>query len=154
MILNQQKTVRLPMRMLRAFLQKIQRELKIDAEQVSIAFVEDAEIAHWNALYRNKTGPTDVLSFPATSHSRKKANGRSKPAPATIGKPHENFLGDIAIAPETARRYAMKNGRTLEKELQVLMLHGLLHLLGYDHECDRGEMSRIEQRLRSRLGIA
>ena len=64
------------------------------------------------------------------------------------------YLGDIAIAPATARRYAKKHGRTLPSELRVLILHGVLHLLGYDHETDRGEMERVERKLRKRLGLA
>ena len=63
-------------------------------------------------------------------------------------------MGDIAIAPETARRYAKKNGRSLSNELRVLILHGVLHLLGYDHETDRGEMNRMERKLRRRFGLA
>jgi len=62
-------------------------------------------------------------------------------------------LGDIAISPATARRYAKNNGRRLESELRVLILHGVLHLLGYDHETDRGEMDEMEQRLRKRFGL-
>ena len=65
----------------------------------------------------------------------------------------EAYLGDIAIAPETARRYAKENGRSLSNELRVLILHGVLHLLGYDHETDRGEMDRIEQKMRRRFGL-
>ncbi len=64
------------------------------------------------------------------------------------------YLGDIAIAPSTARRYAKKNGRKLGDEIRVLMLHGVLHLMGYDHETDRGEMERVERKLRRRLGLA
>ena len=64
------------------------------------------------------------------------------------------YLGDIAIAPETARRYAKKNGRSLNNELRVLILHGVLHLMGYDHETDRGEMNRIEQKMRRRFGLS
>jgi len=63
------------------------------------------------------------------------------------------YLGDIAISPATARRYAKNNGRHLASELRVLILHGVLHLLGYDHETDRGEMDEIEQRLRKRFGL-
>ena len=63
-------------------------------------------------------------------------------------------MGDIAIAPETARRYAKKNGRSLGNELRVLVLHGVLHLLGYDHETDRGEMDRIEREMRRRFGLS
>ena len=64
------------------------------------------------------------------------------------------FLGDIAISPKVARRNAKSLGRQLPEELKVLILHGVLHLLGYDHETDRGEMERIEMRLRRKLGIA
>jgi probable rRNA maturation factor len=58
------------------------------------------------------------------------------------------------IAPETARRYARKNGRSLNAELRVLILHGVLHLLGHDHETDLGQMNRIEKKLRRRFGLA
>jgi rRNA maturation RNase YbeY len=68
--------------------------------------------------------------------------------------PEANFLGDIAISPATARRNARKFRRTLPKELQILILHGVLHLLGYDHETDRGQMTRIENLLRRKLGLA
>ena len=71
-------------------------------------------------------------------------------APAPEGK----FLGDIAISPATARRYAKKHGRTLPNELQILILHGVLHLLGYDHETDNGQMTRVENRLRRKLGLS
>jgi probable rRNA maturation factor len=64
------------------------------------------------------------------------------------------YLGDIAISPATARRYARQNGRRLSSELRVLILHGILHLLGYDHETDRGEMDRVERKLRERFGLA
>jgi rRNA maturation RNase YbeY len=66
---------------------------------------------------------------------------------------HEHSLGDIAISPATARRYAKKHGRTLPNELQILILHGVLHLLGYDHETDNGQMTRVENRLRRKLGL-
>jgi probable rRNA maturation factor len=62
-------------------------------------------------------------------------------------------LGDIAISPAIARRNAKAFGRTLSEEICILMLHGVLHLLGYDHETDRGEMERVETKLRSRLGL-
>ena len=148
MILNKQKKVRLATRPLREFLRKTQRELNIASSEITIAFVSDEEIARWNEVYRRKKGPTDVLSFPATvgvmQKSATKKNGASG---------REN-LGDIAIAPETAKRYAKKNGRSLEAEIRVLVLHGVLHLMGYDHESDTGQMNRIEQKLRRRLGIA
>jgi rRNA maturation RNase YbeY len=141
MILNRQKKIRISPNALQMFLREIQRELKLENAEITIAFVSDAEIARWNFDFRKKKGPTDVLSFPATTDGTRRDKG-------------EKNLGDIAIAPETARRYARKNARTLQQELRVLMLHGVLHLVGYDHGSDRGQMNRIEQRLRRRLGIA
>lgn len=64
-----------------------------------------------------------------------------------------DYLGDIAISPVTARRNARRFGRTLPDELRILILHGVLHLLGYDHETDDGEMERVENRLRAKLGL-
>jgi probable rRNA maturation factor len=149
MILNKQKKVRLAARPLREFLRKTQRELKIAGSEITVAFVSDAEIARWNEAYRNKKGPTDVLSFPAASGAR-----HGSPANKMNGANTQEILGDIAIAPEAAQRYAKKNGRSLHAEIRVLMLHGVLHLMGYDHESDNGQMNRIEQKLRRRLGIA
>ena len=63
------------------------------------------------------------------------------------------YLGDIAIAPSVARRNAPAFGRTFEKEMRILILHGVLHLMGYDHETDSGQMNRREMRLRRRLGL-
>src|SRR5215813_10855438 len=147
MIVNKQKKVRLAIRPLAAFLRKAQRELKIDGSEITVALVCDAEIAQWNEAYRKKEGPTDVLSFPAVS-------GASRRLAGSRGRKAGEILGDIAIAPETAQRYAKNSGRSLVTEIRVLMLHGVLHLMGYDHESDNGQMNRIEQRLRRRLGIA
>jgi len=162
MILNRQKTVRLATRSLAQFLQKIQRELKLQRLEVSVAFVSDAEIAGWNRSYRKNKGPTDVLSFPAhaqknrvrmTRAYKKAAKSANRKRDAPTGRDKE-ILGDIAIAPATARRYAKKNQRSLQDELHILMLHGVLHLMGYDHESDNGQMNRIEHRLRRRLRLA
>jgi len=148
MIHNRQKKVRLAVPSLERFLARIRVAAGIPRAEFSIAFVSDAEIARWNKRYRRKSGPTDVLSFPAAPRPRSQAPRRISAAAA------RGFLGDIAIAPETARRYAKKNGRTLESELRILMLHGVLHLMGYDHESDTGQMNRIENKLRRRLGLA
>src|SRR5690349_13591699 len=114
MILNKQKKVRLAKRPLGAFLRKAQRELQIGGSEITVALVSDAEIARSNQRYRKKKGPTDVLSFPAVSgaaHRRAGARGRKA----------REILGDIAIAPETAQRYARKSGRSLASEIRVLM---------------------------------
>ena len=149
MILNQQRAVRLARRPLEHFLRRLQRELGFQESGVTIALVSDAEIARMNETFRKKKGPTDVLSFPAAGRSRPRSLPR-----ATSKQKAGEFLGDIAIAPATARRYARKHGRTLPDELRVLILHGVLHLMGYDHETDRGEMDRVERKLRKRFGLA
>jgi probable rRNA maturation factor len=146
MILNRQRTVRVARRPLELFLRRLQRHLGLGAAEVTICLVSDAEIARMNAAFRKKTGSTDVLSFPTAP--------RRKPVRLPHPRGDREYLGDIAISPATARRNAKKYGRTLPVELRILMLHGALHLLGYDHETDRGEMNRVEQRLRRRLGLA
>ena len=92
----------------------------------------DEEIRRLNRQFRRKDAPTDVLSFPA------EANGH---------------LGEIAISWDRAREQAASFGHSVEEELRVLMLHGVLHLVGMDHERDRGEMRRVEQRWRRRLNL-
>jgi probable rRNA maturation factor len=153
MILNRQRAVRVPRRPLELFLARVRRELGILGADVTICFVSDTEIARMNQAFRRKKGPTDVLSFPAI-HRRVPVSlpRRLQPGSARRSK-GDAFLGDIAISPATARRNAKKLGRTLPSELQILILHGVLHLLGYDHETDRGQMDRVEERLRRRLGL-
>jgi len=154
MILNRQQAVRVARRPLELFLARVRRELGIESADVTVCLVSDAEIARMNQAFRKKKGPTDVLSFPALQRrkpgglTRRRARGSSSLARSTP------FLGDIAISPSTARRNAKKLGRTLPSELRLLILHGVLHLLGYDHETDRGEMDRVEGRLQQRLGLA
>jgi probable rRNA maturation factor len=91
--------------------------LGLSKVELSIALVSDAHIKRLNKLYRNKDKPTDVLSFP-------------------IGEKVEDWLilGDIVISVDTAKRQAQELGHSLEEELKRLLVHGLVHLLGYDHE--------------------
>ncbi len=140
MVLNRQKKIRVATAALEEFLQRVQKETRTGGAEVTVCLVSDAEIARLNQEFRRKRGPTDVLSFPAEQRRRIAAYG---------GK----VLGDIAIAPATARRYAVKNGRKLHDELRILILHGVLHLQGHDHETDHGQMDRIEKNLRRRLGL-
>lgn len=104
-------------------------------------------MARWNRAYRGKRGPTDVLSFRARAADRK-GNRFFKPDGYSA-----SYLGDIAIAPAVARRNAARFGRTFSQEMRILILHGMLHLVGYDHETDNGQMDRREQRLRRSLGL-
>jgi probable rRNA maturation factor len=151
MILNRQRAVRVARGPLEEFFRRVLREMKLRNSDITICFVSDAEIARMNLAFRGKKGPTDVLSFPAGTKRRKRIYTEDAERTEATEK---SYLGDIAIAPETARRYAKKNGRSLNNELRVLILHGVLHLLGYDHETDLGEMDRIERKLRRRFGLA
>lgn len=103
---------------------------------VTIALASDLQVRRLNRRYRRIDAPTDVLSFPA-----------ARDAPGAS-------LGDIVIARGVARRQARQAGHTESVEWRVLALHGLLHLLGYDHDNDNGRMARFERRLRQRGGLA
>jgi probable rRNA maturation factor len=138
MIVNRQRRVPLAIHRLRQFYDRVRSELGFAAGSVTIQLISDQNMAHLNETFRKKRGPTDVLSFPA--------NGAS---PAHSGE----YIGDIAISPETARRNARRFSRSLSVELRILILHGMIHLAGYDHESDHGEMDRLERRLRKRLGV-
>ena len=97
---------------------------------------DDAELQRLNREFRGKDAPTDVLSFPALD-----------------AEADDAALGDIAISVERAGEQAQRCGHDVNTELRVLLLHGLLHLLGYDHEGDRGKMRRVEGRWRQQLGL-
>ncbi|HXC48120.1 MAG TPA: rRNA maturation RNase YbeY, partial [Candidatus Sulfotelmatobacter sp.] len=137
---NRQRGVRVEIGPLEEFLQKIKGEIGLGPECVAVRLIGDAEMARLNETYRRKKGPTDVLSFPS------EALGKERSLVQQVKKARGTFLGDIAITPTVARRNAKALGRRLPEELKVLILHGVLHLLGYDHETDRGEMERIEGR--------
>ena len=107
---------------------------------VSVALVSDARVRALNRSYRRKDYATDVLSFPAFA----RLQDARVPIP---------FLGDIVIARGVARRQAREARHSEQTELKVLALHGLLHLLGYDHERDGGRMQRAERRLRRKGGL-
>jgi probable rRNA maturation factor len=98
----------------------------------TIAFVSDQRIRALNKQFRGIDKATDVLSFPSDEPDQ---------------------LGDVAISVATAMRQAKENGLSLEEEIAQLILHGLLHLNGYDHETDNGEMNRLELKLRKKLNI-
>jgi probable rRNA maturation factor len=144
---NRQRTVRVALPPLRDFLCRVRKELGLAEAGVTICLVSGAVMARLNETFRRKKGPTDVLSFPAVTRRRAMRLGHRNSVKAA------EYLGDIAISPAMARRYARKQGRKLPNELRVLILHGVLHLLGYDHETDRGEMDRVERKLQKRLGL-
>jgi len=110
---------------------KMLSHLALQGVELSVALVNDEAIHELNRSYRRKDKPTDVLSFPGDEDG-------------------EGYLGDILISVPTARRQAAGAGHPVDRELRVLLLHGVLHCLGFDHETDDGEMERLERRLRKR----
>ena len=116
--------------------------------EVAIALVSDARIQSLNKRFRRIDQATDVLSFPSDAP-------RVSQPPARSSRVAPRFLGDIVIATGVARRQARESGHSYADELKVLALHGLLHLMGYDHhhKTDRGRMARVERRLRAAGGL-
>lgn len=130
LVLNGQRRAPVSARRLATLLLAAARELRV-AGELSLLVCGDARMRALNRRYRGKDRPTDVLSFPGPG-------GRAG-------------LGDVVISAATAARNALAAGRGLAEELDLLALHGFLHCLGYDHETDRGQMERLEARLRRRL---
>jgi probable rRNA maturation factor len=129
------KTPRLPSaRTLSRFLAEAQAAVRLKGE-VTVLLTTDAAIRKLNRNFRGKDKSTDVLSFPAEG----------------IGA--EEIAGDLAISVPTALKQAVEQGHPLATEIKVLILHGLLHLAGYDHEADTGKMARRERQLRAKLNL-
>ena len=113
-------------RRLRPWLAPLVAALAPEAESLGVRFVGDREMRRVNRQFRGKDKTTDVLSFPGD----------------------EGHLGDILVSIPTARRQATEAGQGVDREIKTLLLHGILHCLGHDHETDQGEMERLERRLR------
>lgn len=136
-VTNQQNNVPIDAKNLEAFL--------IDAlshsathGSASVAIVSDSRMKILNSRFRGKDTTTDVLSFPHVADEFDE---------------NPDFLGDIIISADQAKRQAAENGLPLELELKQLILHGILHLLGHDHETDQGQMNQLELNLRIQLDI-
>jgi len=138
---NRQRSIKIESRSLQVFLHRLADELAPEGSSATLVLVGDDRMRRLNRRFRGFDRPTDVLSFPAENGEFPEDDEDS------------TYLGDIVISVDTARRQALRRGSTLPRELRVLALHGLLHLLGHDHETDRGEMRRIEYRLRRKLRI-
>ncbi len=132
MILERRKTKDLSRLALARFANKAQRAAGLCGE-VNILLTGNSEIRRLNLQFRHQDKPTDVLSFPA------------------LFAPTEG--GDIAISLQTARAQAASIGHDLLTEVKVLILHGMLHLAGHDHETDRGQMQKLEEKLRAELHL-
>ena len=130
LMVNRQRGHEIPTERVQTLLQGAARSLKVQGE-LAIVFAGDGLLRRLNRDYRFKDKPTDVLSFESQGE--------------------DMGLGDVFISVETARANAKRFSRTLDRELEILALHGFLHVLGYDHETDNGEMEALEKRLRARL---
>jgi probable rRNA maturation factor len=108
--------------------------------EVSVVFLNQQQMQKYNHQYRKKNYATDVLSFPA-----------DHPRAGTPALQEDSYLGDILLCVDKAQENAASAGYSIDRELQILLLHGVLHLLGYDHETDHGEMDALERKLRKRL---
>ncbi|HVT45499.1 MAG TPA: rRNA maturation RNase YbeY [Thermoanaerobaculia bacterium] len=111
----------------------------LDPEEVSIAFVDDGEMRRLNRGFRGRKQTTDVLTFEGDAESQ------IPDAP--------RFLGEIVISVDQAKRQAAAQRHSLATEIRYLLLHGLLHAFGYDHETDDGEMDALEMAIRRRVGL-
>jgi probable rRNA maturation factor len=131
-VVNRQRRLKLDTKAWSNFAMKALNAIGKQESSATIAFVSDKKIRELNRQFRGSDKETDVLSFPAGD---------------TL------TLGDIAVSIDTAARQAKENGLSLDEEIAQLILHGLLHLSGYDHETDNGEMNRLELKLRRKLEI-
>ena len=138
-VVNRQRKFPVDCKRLTAFVIATAKVLPAKVSGVTVAFVSDRAMRELNRRWRGKRGTTDVLSFPASQDKFEKREGAS--------------LGDIVISVEQAARQAKDNSLTFHDEVAQLILHGLLHLCGYDHVTDKGEMNALELRLRRKLGI-
>jgi probable rRNA maturation factor len=129
-VLNRQRRRHIDAPRLRRVLRKAGRALRASGE-VSVVLAGDRLLRRLNREYRGRDRPTDVLSFP--------------------GPGGEGGLGDVVISVPSAARNSRRQGHGVQRELDILALHGFLHVLGYDHETDDGTMDRLEERLRREL---
>ena len=133
-VVNRQRRLRIDTRAWSTFATKALAAIGNKESTATIAFVSDKRIRELNRQFRGVDKATDVLSFLGVGSD-------------------ESDLGDIAVSVDTAATQAKENGLKLDEEIAQLILHGLLHLSGYDHETDNGEMNRLERRLRRKLNI-
>ena len=138
-VVSRQRKVRVDTERWRAFAERALKVVPSKGAGATVAFVSDRRMRELNRRWRGKRGTTDVLSFPSGEEEFERAEGAT--------------LGDVVISVERAASQAAEHGLTFENEVEQLILHGLLHLCGYDHETDSGEMNALELTLRRRLGI-
>lgn len=145
-VINRQRRLRLDRQALEEFALNLLQALGLPELDLTLVFVSDKRMRLLNRNYRGKDKPTDVLSF---SYAEDAVLQRG--SLPVLGLASGDYLGDVIISVETAARDAEQLGLTFDDEVKRLIIHGVLHLCGYDHEVDDGEMFRLERRLRRRL---
>ena len=143
-VINRQRLHRIDRRGLALLARAVLDAIGETESTLSIIIIRDPEMQRLNLAWRGIDQPTDVLSF-AYHESETDEDPSSEPAEAGRN------LGDLVISVETAARYAIKYEISFEREIEQLVIHGTLHLAGYDHETDQGQMNRLEKRLRRQL---
>ena len=137
---NRQHTIKLDIPRLKRRARRVLRDVGLTDAELSVVFVDDEEMQRLNAAYRSLDRPTDVLAFAMTE--------------GAFGDLNPGLLGDVVISTQTAQRQAERAGRSGDDELDALLVHGILHLIGYDHErsaADARTMRNQERRLRRLL---
>ena len=138
-VVNRQRKLKVDCERWQVFSEQALAALPAKSADVTVAFVSDRAMIELNRMWRGKRTTTDVLSFPAEQDEFEKSGGLS--------------LGDVVISVEQAARQAKENRMSFDDEIAQLILHGMIHLCGYDHATDNGEMDRLELKLRRKLGI-
>jgi probable rRNA maturation factor len=139
-VLNRQRLFRVDRKRAAELARTVLKKIGREEATLTISFIRDRLMRRLNRDYRGLDKPTDVLSF-----------AYHESAADFVGDETAGHLGDLVISVETAARYAEELGLTFEREFEHLVIHGTLHLAGYDHETDHGEMNRLERKLRKQL---
>jgi probable rRNA maturation factor len=144
-VVNRQRLARIDALRVASLADATLREIGKDGASLAVAFVRDRVIRELNSKFRGKDQATDVLSFPADDQPQ------SETGVHFIGSSESEHFGDIVVSTDAALRQANDAGHSFAREVDELLIHGVLHLGGYDHETDRGQMNRLELKLRRKL---
>jgi len=144
-VVNRQRLARIDARRVASLVDATLGAIGRAEANLTVAFVRDRVIRDLNRKFRGNDRVTDVLSFPAEDE-----RGHASEV-SIFGSGVSAFLGDIVVSTDTALKQADNAGHSFEREVDELVIHGVLHLCGYDHETDRGRMNRLELRLRRKL---
>ncbi|MFY9557879.1 MAG: rRNA maturation RNase YbeY [Blastocatellia bacterium] len=143
-VLNRQRLARIDVRRVASTVDAALGAVGRTGANLTVVFIRDRVIRKLNRRYRGHDRMTDVLSFPVDGETGAGDDD-------FVGEVPAGYLGDIVISTDTALRQANESRHTFERELDELLMHGVLHLCGYDHETDRGQMNRLELKLRRKL---